>query len=106
MHTKKILRWRISIVFYNITTLYFKASEPDDYRIPGFNKDGKHQQPQIMIGLLVSSRGYSSDYQIFKCNTAETKTLIPVLESFEKRNLKQKNQFMNKANISQLKKQD
>lgn len=68
-----------------MTTLYFEASEEDDYRIPGFNKDGKHQQPQIMIGLLVGKYGYPIGYQIFEGNTSETKTLIPVLEAFQKK---------------------
>ena len=84
-HTKKILKGKIGVVFYDMTTLYFEASEPDDYRIPGFNKDGKHQQPQIMIGLLVSSHGYPIGYQIFEGNTSETKTLIPVLDDFQKK---------------------
>jgi transposase len=84
-YTKKILRGKIGVVFYDMTTLYFEASEEDDYRIAGFSKDGKHQQPQIMIGLLVSSHGYPIGYQIFEGNTSETKTLIPVLESFQKK---------------------
>lgn len=68
-----------------MTTLYFEASEEDDYRILGFSKDGKHQQPQIMVGLLISSQGYPIGYQIFEGNTSETKTLIPVLEYFQQR---------------------
>jgi transposase len=84
-HTSKILKGNIGVVFYDMTTLYFEASEEDDYRIPGFNKDGKHQQPQIMIGLLISSGGYPIGYQIFEGNTSETKTLIPVLELFQNR---------------------
>jgi hypothetical protein len=78
-HTKKTLGGNISVVFYDMTTLYFEASEEDDYRITGFSKDGKHQQPQIMIGLLVSNQGYPIGYQIFEGNTSETNTLIPVL---------------------------
>ena len=84
-HTRKILQGKIGVVFYDMTTLYFEASEEDDYRITGFSKDGKHQQPQIMIGLLVSSHGYPIGYQIFEGNTSETKTLIPILESFQKK---------------------
>ena len=84
-YTRKLLNGQIGVVFYDMTTLYFEASEPDDYRIPGFNKDGKHQHPQIMIGLLVSNHGYPIGYQIFEGNTSETKTLIPVLESFQKK---------------------
>jgi transposase len=84
-YTKNLLRGEIGVVFYDMTTLYFEASEEDDYRIPGFNKDGKHHQPQIMIGLLVSCNGYPIGYQIFEGNTSETKTLIPVLEAFQKK---------------------
>lgn len=84
-YTKKLLNDRIGVVFYDMTTLYFEASEEDDYRVPGFSKDGKHQQPQIMIGLLVSSFGYPIDYQIFEGNTSETKTLLPVLQAFQKK---------------------
>lgn len=84
-YTKKLLKGSIGVVFYDMTTLYFEASQEDDYRIPGFNKDGKHQQPQIMIGLLVSNHGYPIGYQIFEGNTSETKTLIPVLESFQEK---------------------
>ena len=84
-HTKKTLQGNIGIVFYDMTTLYFEASEEDDYRIPGFSKDGKHQQPQIMIGLLVTELGYPIGYQIFEGNTSESKTLIPLLKSFQEK---------------------
>lgn len=84
-HTHNLLKGKIGVVFYDMTTLYFEASEEDDFRIPGFSKDGKHQQPQIMIGLLVSSHGYPIGYQIFEGNTSETKTLIPILEAFQKK---------------------
>ena len=84
-YTRELLKNKIGVLFYDMTTLYFEASEEDDYRITGFSKDGKHQQPQIMIGLLVSSHGYPIGYQIFEGNTSETKTLIPVLETFQKK---------------------
>jgi transposase len=84
-HTRKLLKGKIGVVFYDMSTLYFEASEEDDYRIAGFNKDGKHQQPQIMIGLLVSVHGYPIGYEMFEGNTSETKTLLPVLNTFQKK---------------------
>lgn len=84
-HTRKILKGKVGVVFYDMTTLYFEASEEDDFRITGYSKDGKHQQPQIMIGMLVGNNGYPIGYEIFEGNTSETKTLIPVLESFQKK---------------------
>lgn len=84
-YSRSPLGGRIGVVFYDMTTLYFEASGEDDYRIPGFNEDGKHQQPQIVIGLLVGGQGYPIGYQIFEGNTSETKTLIPVLEAFQRK---------------------
>jgi len=79
-HTKKVLKGNISVVFYDMTTLYFEASDEDDLRKTGFSKDGKHQNPQIFIGLLVGLGGYAIGYDIFEGNTYEGHTLIPFIE--------------------------
>ena len=84
-HTQLVMGGRIGVVFYDMTSLYFEASEPDDFRVSGFSKDGKHQHPQILIGLLVSGQGYPIGYQLFEGNTSEVKTLLPVLESWQER---------------------
>ena len=55
-YTKRRLG-KVSIVFYDMTTLYFEAEDEDDFRKIGFSKDGKFQHPQIMLGLLVGERG-------------------------------------------------
>ena len=57
-HTLKILNNVISVVFYDVTTLYFQIDDEDEIRKRGFSKDGKHQSPQIVLGLLVSLGGY------------------------------------------------
>lgn len=85
VHTKKILGGNISIVFYDMTTIYFESSQPDELRMTGFSKDGKHQNPQIFLGLLVGVNGYPIGYEIFEGNTFEGHTLIPVLDRFQKR---------------------
>ena len=79
-HIKKILGNRISVVFYDMTTIYFEASDEDDLRKIGFSKDGKHQNPQIYLGLLVGVGGYAIGYDIFEGNIYEGHTLIPFLE--------------------------
>lgn len=79
-HTKKTLGGNISIVFYDMTTLYFEASDEDDLRKTGFSKDGKHQNPQIYLGLLVGLGGYAIGYDIFEGNIYEGHTLIPFLK--------------------------
>lgn len=83
--TKRILGPTISIVFYDMTTLYFEAEDEDDLRKIGFSKDGKFQHPQIMLGLLVGKGGYPISYDIFEGNTFEGHTLLPVLQRIEKK---------------------
>lgn len=84
-HTKRVLNENISVVFYDMTTLYFEASDEDDLRKTGFSKDGKHQCPQIFIGLLVGLGGYAIGYDIYEGNTYEGHTLIPFLEKMSQK---------------------
>ncbi|MFH0866681.1 MAG: IS1634 family transposase, partial [Bacteroidota bacterium] len=84
-HTLNVLQGNISVVFYDMTTLYFEASDEDDLRKTGFSKDGKHQNPQIFIGLLVGLGGYAIGYDIYEGNTYEGHTLIPFLENISKK---------------------
>ena len=84
-HTLIILQGNISIVFYDMTTLYFEASDEDDLRKTGFSKDGKHQNPQIFLGLLVGLGGYAIGYDVFEGNIYEGHTLIPFIEKISKK---------------------
>jgi hypothetical protein len=84
-HTFKVLNGDIGVVFYDMTTLFFEASDEDDLRKTGFSKDGKHQNPQIYLGLLVGVGGFAIGYDIFEGNIFEGHTLIPILQKFEKR---------------------
>jgi len=79
------LKDNIGVVFYDMTTIYFESSQPDELRMTGFSKEGKHQHPQILLGLLIGSNGYPIGYEIFEGNTFEGHTLIPVMERFSRR---------------------
>lgn len=85
-YTKRILK-NISVVFYDMTTLYFETEDEDDLRKIGFSKDGKFQNPQIMLGLLVGQNGYPIGYDIFEGNIFEGHTLLPMLENIQKKYL-------------------
>ncbi len=83
-HTLKILDNTISIVFYDVTTLYFEIDQEDELRKTGFSKEGKHQNPQIVLGLLVSKNGYPLAYDIFEGNKFEGHTMLPIIEAFKR----------------------
>jgi transposase len=109
-HTKKIMGGTVSVVFYDTTTLYFESRE-DDIRIPGFSKDGKNANPQIVLGLLVGTGGNPIGYEIHKGNQYEGNTLIPIIQKMEKRFHLSKPAVIadaglfNKANIAELEKE-
>jgi transposase len=81
-HTLGVLGGRVQAVFYDVTTLYFEVEREDELRKPGFSKDGKHQNPQIVLGLLVTANAYPLAYDIFEGDTFEGDTFLPVLEGF------------------------
>ena len=76
------LKADLALVLYDVTTLYFETFTADELRVPGFSKDNKPQQPQIVIGLLVTRTGFPVGYEVFAGNTFEGKTMLPVLEAF------------------------
>lgn len=107
-HTLKVLDNQINVVFYDVTTLYFEIDHEDELRKTGFSKEGKHQNPQIVLGLLVSKDGYPLAYDIFEGNKFEGHTLVPVIDSFKvKYNLEQlvviaDSGLLSKNNVSEL----
>lgn len=89
-HTQFVLGTEISVVFYDVTTIYFESDNEDELRKTGFSKEGKHQNPQIVLGLLVSKNGYPLAYDIFQGNKFEGHTMLPVIDAFkDKYNLNQ-----------------
>ena len=78
--------FNFDILFYDVTTLYFETFEEDELRKNGFSKDNKSQQPQILIGLMVTKEGFPIAYEVFCGNTFEGHTIIPVIRDFIKRN--------------------
>lgn len=79
---KETLNESFALVLYDVTTLYFESFTSDDLRRPGFSKDGKHMQPQIVIGLLVTASGFPVAWEVFKGDTFEGHTMLPVLKHF------------------------
>ncbi|MGK2861038.1 MAG: IS1634 family transposase [Chitinophagaceae bacterium] len=84
-HTLQVLNHDISIVFYDVTTVYFEAEREDELRKTGFSKDGKHQHPQIVLGLLVSKGGYPLAYEIFEGRKFEGHTMLPIIHAFKEK---------------------
>jgi transposase len=74
-----------SFVLYDVTTLYFESFKSDDFKKCGFSKDHKNNQPQIVIGLMVTKDGFPLSYEVFAGNTFEGNTFLPCVFDFKKK---------------------
>ncbi len=74
----------ISLVLYDVTTLYFEAESEDGLRKVGFSKE-RRVDPQIVVGLLVDRAGFPLEIACFEGNKAEKHTIVPVIEAFKAR---------------------
>jgi hypothetical protein len=85
-YAKKQLGFDFSLVFYDVTTVYFETfkEDPEDFKKPGFSKDNKPQQPQIVIGLVVNQDGYPISVEMFSGNTFEGHTMLLVIRKLQK----------------------
>ena len=81
-HTLELFGGNIGLLFYDVTTLYFEADKEDDLRKTGFSKEGRHKNPQVILGLLVSLDGYPLAYCIHEGNKYEGHTMLPVVRQF------------------------
>ena len=81
-YAKDILGDGLTLVLYDVTTLYFETFTADELRVPGFSKDNMAQQPQVVVGLLVTRTGFPLGFEVFPGNTFEGKTMLPVLDAF------------------------
>jgi Transposase DDE domain len=70
-----------SLVLFDVSTLYFETDAGDGFRESGFSKE-RRLEPQITIGLLTDQSGFPLMVSAFEGNRAETKTMLPVIESF------------------------
>ena len=74
----------ISLVLYDVTTLYFEAEKEDDLRKVGYSKE-RRVDPQVVVGLLVDRRGFPLEIGCYEGNKAETLTIVPIVRQFQER---------------------
>ena len=74
----------VSLVLYDVTTLYFEAEHEDGLRKAGYSKE-RRIDPQIVVGLLVDRQGFPLEIGCFEGNKAEKHTILPVISQFRAR---------------------
>ena len=74
----------LSLVLYDVTTLYFEAEQEDELRKVGYSKE-RRVDPQVVVGLLVDRAGFPLEVGCFEGDKAETATILPIIEQFQQR---------------------
>ncbi|NPV43798.1 MAG: IS1634 family transposase [Firmicutes bacterium] len=82
---RNLFNMQVDVVFYDVTTFSFESVKADTLRDFGFSKDGKFNEVQVVLGLLVDCEGRPIGYELFPGNTFDGKTLDTALEKLEKR---------------------
>lgn len=74
----------LTLVLYDVTTLYFEAEKEDGLRRVGYSKE-RRVDPQVVVGLLVDRLGNPLEITCWEGNKAETATLLPTIRDFQHR---------------------
>ena len=84
-HTIETIGGKVSVAFFDVTTLYFESIEQDELRSFGFSKDCKFKETQVMLALLATDDGLPITYELFAGKTFEGHTLIAVTKTLKEK---------------------
>jgi transposase len=73
----------VSLLLFDVTTLYFESQKNDELREFGYSKDHKVGETQVVLALATTEAGAPIGYHLFKGNTAEVSTLLMYLENWK-----------------------
>jgi len=77
-----VLKKKVDILLYDVTTLYFESQREDELRRFGYGKDGKVNEVQVVLALATTEEGLPLGYHLFHGATWEGHTLRETLKSF------------------------
>lgn len=78
-YTKSLLEEKVNIIFYDCTTLYFESFIEDDLKQNGYSQDGKFNQSQVLLAIMVTQAGLPVGYDLFEGSKFEGHTLDQAL---------------------------
>ena len=83
----RLLKDKVDILLFDVTTLYFESVDVDDLRNFGYSKDQKYHCTQVVLALATTGEGLPIGYELFEGNFAEVKTLQRCLVSWREQGL-------------------
>jgi len=85
MHERITEKYRreTDLLYYDVTNYYFETEHEDELRKKGYSKEHR-RDPIVQMGLSMDKQGVPLSYKLFKGNTHDSQTLMPVLAQIMK----------------------
>jgi len=75
----------LDLVFFDTTSIYFEGSGGDTIGQRGHSKDHRPDLNQMVVGAVIDNKGKPVCCEMWPGNTADVKTLIPVIDRVRSR---------------------
>jgi transposase len=75
----------LDLVFFDTTSLYFEGEGGESIGRRGFSKDHRPDLKQMVVGVVLDGEGRPICCELWPGNTADVKSLIPVIERLKAR---------------------
>ena len=80
-----LLREPLDVLLFDCTTLYFESFVSDELKQPGYSKDNKFKESQVLLALMVTPQGLPVGYEVLPGASFEGHSLLPVLQGLRAR---------------------
>ena len=74
----------LQVLFFDCTTLYFESFSEDALKQPGYSKDAKFKECQVVLALAVTETGLPVHYTVLPGATFEGHSLLRVVDALQK----------------------
>jgi transposase len=75
----------LDLVFFDTTSIYFEGNGGEAIGARGHSKDHRPDLKQMVVGVILDDIGYPICCEMWPGNTADVKTLIPIMDRLRKR---------------------
>jgi transposase len=75
----------LTLVFFDTTSIYFEGNGGDELGAFGHSKDHRPDLKQMVVGVIIDGHGRPICCELWPGNTADVKTLTPVMERLRNR---------------------
>jgi transposase len=79
-HKSRDLFGDLTLVFFDTTSIYFEGEGGEDLGAYGHSKDHRPDLKQMVVGIAIDNTGRPICCELWPGNTADVKTLIPIID--------------------------